>query len=105
MWSVYLEHQAERSDLYRDKYFRLGAAYLWNDNLQIEATLGSSLKNTPNLIFVNAGASYRLDFHKDFISAEEIQQKESKSQERQLKKALKGNSKGEMKRSRKAKRN
>ena len=105
LWSVYLEHQAERSDLYRDKYFRLGAAYLWNDNLQIEATLGSSLKNTPNLIFVNAGASYRLDFHKDFISAEEIQQKESKSQERQLKKALKGNSKGEMKRSRKAKRN
>ena len=83
----------------------MGAAYLWNDNIQIEATMGSSLKNTPHQLLINAGVSYRLDFHKDFISAEEIQESEIKKQERQLKKTLKKNTKGEKKRNRKAKRN
>ena len=105
LWSVYIENQGRFSDLYNDYLFRLGAAYLWSDNIQFEATLGSSLKNTPHQLLVNAGVSYRLDFHKDFISAEEIQEKETKKQERQLNKALKKNSKGEKKRKRKAKRN
>jgi hypothetical protein len=105
LWSVYIENQGRYSDLYIDNLFRLGAAYLWSDNIQIEATLGSSLKNTPHQLLINAGFSYRLDFHKDFISAEEIQEKETKKQERQLNKTLKKNTKGEKKRKRKAKRN
>ena len=103
LWSVYLEHQGRSSELFTDYLFRLGAAYLWNNNFQIEATLGSSLKNTPHMLTLNAGVSYRLDFHKDFISGEEIQEKESKKQERQLKKTLKKNTKGEKKRHRKTK--
>ena len=103
LWSVYLEHQGRSSELFTDYLFRLGAAYLWNNNFQIEATLGSSLKNTPHMLTLNAGVSYRLDFHKDFISGEEIQEKESKKQERQLKKTLKKNTKGEKKRNRKTK--
>jgi len=105
LWSVYIENHGRFSDLYKDYLFRMGAAYLWNDNIQIEATLGSSLKNTPHQLLINAGVSYRLDFHKDFISAEEIQESEMKKQERQLKKTLKKNTKGEKKRNRKAKRN
>lgn len=105
LWSVYLEHQGRISDLFTDYLFRLGAAYLLNKDIQIETTLGSSLKNTPNQLFINTGVSYRLDFHKDFISAEEIQEKELRRQERQLKKTLKKNTKGEKKRNRKAKKN
>jgi hypothetical protein len=105
LWSVYIEHQGRVSDLFSDYLYRLGAAYLWNDDFQIEATLGSSIKNTPHHLFLNAGVSYRLDFHKDFTSVEELQEKELKKQERQLKKTLKNNTKGEKKRNSRAKRN
>lgn len=105
LWSVYVEHQGSQSDLFRDSLYRLGAAYLFSDNIQLEATLGASSKSTPSSIFANVGVSYRLDFHKDFISAEEIEAKSNKKEERKLRKTLNKNSKTERKRNRKAKRN
>ena len=104
-WSVYLEGQGIESDLFKDYLFRFGAAYLYSDNIQIEATLGASTKNTPSSILANIGVSYRLDFHKDFISAEEKQAKEFIKQEKKLNKTLKKNTKTERKRNRKAKKN
>jgi hypothetical protein len=53
---------------------------------------------------VNLGVSYRLNFHKDFISAAEIQYKASVKEEKELKKTMKKNTKAERKRARKAKR-
>ena len=91
--------------LFKDYLFRFGAAYLYSDNIQIEATLGASTKNTPSSILANIGVSYRLDFHKDFISAEEKQAKEFIKQEKKLNKTLKKNTKTERKRNRKAKKN
>jgi hypothetical protein len=69
LWSVYLEHQGRKSDLFNDYLFRLGVAYLYSDDIQIEATLGSNTKTTPNQLLVNLGVSYRLDFHQDFVSS------------------------------------
>ena len=46
LWQ-YIEHQGRVSDLFTEYLFRLGAAYLWNDDFQIEATLGSSIKILP----------------------------------------------------------
>jgi hypothetical protein len=121
LWSVYIENQGRFSDLYKNYFFRMGAAYLWSDNIQIEATLGSSLKNTPHQLFLNAGISYRLDFHEDYITAEDVlekklkkqqrqdnktfkkNKKDLKKQEKQLKKTLNKNTKKEKKRNRKAK--
>ena len=105
LWSVYVENQGIYSDFYKDTLFRIGAAYLVNNNMQVEATLGSNIKDTPSQFFVNAGVSYRLDFHKDFKSGEEIQQKEAKKEERSLKKSLRKASKKDKKRTRKARRN
>ncbi len=105
LWSVYIENQGIYSSIYQDTLLRLGAAYLYNNDLQIEATLGSNLKDSPSQWFVNAGISYRLDFHKDFISAAEIQAKEAKKEERALKKSLRKTTKKEKKRARKARRN
>lgn len=105
VWSVYIEQQGLRSNLFDDNIFRLGTAYLFNDDVQLEATLGSSLKNTPQLLTANVGFSYRLDLHKDFTSTEEVRDKELKKEERSLKKALNKNTKTERKRNRKAKRN
>ena len=105
LWSVYFEHQANQSDLFKDYIFRAGAAYLFSDDIQIEATLGTSTKSTPSRILANVGVSYRLDFHKDYTTAAEREAKSLKKEERQLKKSLKKGSKTERKRNRKAKRN
>ena len=51
----------------------------------------TSTKSSPSRILANVGVSYRLDFHKDFISAEEIQSKALKKEERSLNKTLKKN--------------
>ena len=104
-WSVYIENQGIKSDLYRNFLFRSGVAYLYSDDLQIEATIGASTKTTPSSILANIGVSYRLDFHKNFISGEEKEEKELKKQEKNLKKTFKKNTKTEKKRNRKAKRN
>ena len=104
-WSVYVENQAFKSDIFQDFLFRFGTAYLLSNDIQLEATFGASTKNTPSSILANIGVSYRLDFHKDFISAKEKQQKELRKQEKNLNKTLKKNTKQENKRNRKAKRN
>ncbi len=93
LWSVYIEHQGSNSDLYRYSLFRTGFAYLYSDNIQVEATLGGSTKSTPSRILANVGVSYRLDFHKDIdpqINKDEKNlKKQSKKEEKELKKAFK----------------
>ena len=103
LWSIYIENQGILGDRYKDLIFRTGGAYLFTDNIQIEGTFGLSAKSNPSSVFINLGVSYRLNFHKDFISAEEIEYKEAKKEEKQLKKTLKKNTKAEKKRARKAK--
>jgi hypothetical protein len=104
LWSVYLENEGLFSGRINDQIFRTGAAYLFSDNIQIEGSLGVNTNTRPSALFVNLGVSYRLNFHKDFISAAEIEYKESKKEEKKLKKTMKKNNKAERKRARKAKR-
>mgnify|MGYP001160905490 CR=1 FL=1 len=103
LWSVYIENEGLFSERVNDQIFRTGAAYLFSDNIQIEGSLGINTNTRPSVLFVNLGVSYRLNFHKDFISAAEIEYKESKKEEKELKKTMKKNSKAERKRARKAK--
>ena len=104
LWSIYIENQGVYGDRYDDLIFRTGAAYLFTDDIQIESSFGINTNSNPSSVFINLGISYRLDFHKNFISAEEIQYKESIKEEKELKKTMKKNKKAEKKRSRKAKR-
>jgi len=64
-WSIFVENQGIKSDRYSDSLIRGGVAYLLSDNLQADINMGASFKNTPSRIFVTAGASYRIDLHKD----------------------------------------
>lgn len=105
LWSVYIENQGVDSSYYTDTVFRLGAAYLLFDFMQLEATIGSNTKNTPNRLFVNAGVSYRLDFHKEFTTAEEREAKARKKEERKLNKEAKKRGKLDKKRNRRARNN
>ena len=101
-WSAYIETQDFSSDLYKDQIFRAGAAYLFNDDLQFEATLGSNTKNSPSIFFFNLGASYRLDFHKDVDPEAKIEEKLMKKEEKMYKKGAKKAQKADKKRNKKA---
>tara|TARA_B100001059_G_scaffold220425_1_gene242450 strand:- start:2332 stop:3399 length:1068 start_codon:yes stop_codon:yes gene_type:complete len=102
LWSVYIENQGIFSERYSDNIFRAGAAYLVGDNLQIEGTIGGNTKTTPNFISINAGVSYRLDFHKDFKNPEKLEKKRLKKEEKANKKSTKKFEKQEKKRNKNA---
>lgn len=60
-WSGFIENQGFKSDFYSDGIFRIGAAYLLLDNIQIDASLSKSIKDTPDLFYGGAGVSWRFD--------------------------------------------
>ncbi|WP_194768765.1 transporter [Tamlana sp. I1] len=64
-WVIFGETQGIKSDFYADNLFRLGGAYLWSKNFQLDSAITFNTKDTPSVFSVNLGASYRLDFHKD----------------------------------------
>ncbi|WP_274475478.1 transporter [Mangrovimonas aestuarii] len=66
-WVAFGETQGIKSDFYADNLFRLGGAYLWNRNLQLDTSLTFNTKDTPSVFNVGLGVSYRLDFHKDKV--------------------------------------
>ncbi|KAB1071413.1 transporter [Tamlana haliotis] len=66
-WVIFGETQGIKSDFYADNLFRLGGAYLWNKNFQLDSAITFNTKDTPAVFNVGIGASYRLDFHKDKI--------------------------------------
>ncbi|WP_158596946.1 transporter [Aquimarina sp. BL5] len=63
-WAVFGEYQGQKSDFYSDNILRLGGAYLFNDDLQIDANIATNFKDTPSIFRVSVGASYRFDWHK-----------------------------------------
>ena len=60
-WSGFLEFQAYKSDYYADGIARVGAAYLLNDTMQLDASLSSGFKNTPAIQYGGVGFSWRFD--------------------------------------------
>jgi len=64
-WVVFGEAQGISSDFYADNIFRIGGAYLWNKDFQLDANIAFNTKDTPSVFNIAFGASYRLDFHKD----------------------------------------
>lgn len=64
-WVVFGETQGIKSDFYADNLFRVGGAYLWSKDFQLDTAVTFNTKDTPSVFSVNFGMSYRLDFHKD----------------------------------------
>lgn len=60
-WSAFVENQGIQSDIYGDLIFRGGAAYLLAGNMQIDASVGASVKNTPSILTAGVGFSWRFD--------------------------------------------
>lgn len=60
-WSGFIENQGYKSDFYSDTILRGGFAHLIQDDLQIDASIGTSLKNTPSILYGGIGFSWRYD--------------------------------------------
>jgi len=88
-WSIFVENQGFISEIYNDNLFKFGGAYLFNNDLQFESSLGINTKNTPSSFIINFGASYRLDFHQDInpeILKEERELRKIDKKERKIQK-------------------
>lgn len=85
-WVIFGETQGIQSDFYADNLYRFGGAYLWTKNFQLDTALTFNAKDTPSVLSVNLGMSYRLDFHKD----KEIDNGTSASQEGERRSNKKG---------------
>lgn len=60
-WSGFVENQGFKSDFYSDAIVRGGAAYLLNKDMQIDASISTSLKDTPSALYGGIGFSWRYD--------------------------------------------
>jgi hypothetical protein len=60
-WSGFLENKGIKSDYYSDGIFTVGAAYLFNSDIQIDASISRNYKDTPRLLYGGIGFSWRYD--------------------------------------------
>lgn len=60
-WSGFIENQGYMSDFYSDAIIRGGAAFLINKDMQVDASISTSLKNTPSILYGGFGFSWRYD--------------------------------------------
>jgi len=60
-WSGFVENQGFKSDFYSDAIVRGGAAYLVSKDLQIDASISTSFKDTPSALYGGIGFSWRYD--------------------------------------------
>ena len=73
VWSGFIENQGYKSNFYGDFILRGGAAYLINDNLQVDASISSSVKTTPYIFYGGIGISWRNDKnYKDVVIKTEV---------------------------------
>ena len=62
-WVMFAETQGIKSDFYADNLFRIGAGYLLGKNLQLDTALTFNTKDTPSVLNISFGVSYRIDRH------------------------------------------
>lgn len=60
-WYGFIENQGYMSDFYSDSIVRGGAAFLIHNDLQVDASISSSLKDTPSILYGGIGFSWRYD--------------------------------------------
>lgn len=60
-WSGFIENQGYNSNFYSDMIVRGGAAYLLNNNFQIDASVSTTFKDTPSFVYGGFGVSWRYD--------------------------------------------
>ena len=87
-WSGFVENQGFKSDFYSDAIVRGGAAYLLNNDMQIDASISTNFKDTPTVLYGGIGFSWRYDanYKEVRMSLDKGGNKKSKSQKKAEKK-------------------
>lgn len=94
-FSAFVENQGIKSDFYADQLLRGGAAYLFNNDFQVDASIMTSFKDTPSRLYGRLGISYRYDMHKqdEFIEEKGRSGRKNRKEEKMKKKSEKKNNK------------
>lgn len=69
-FSVFVESEGIQSDWYSDHILRLGGAYLFTKDVQVNVDLGAGWKDTPQRYMALLGFSYRIDKHDKYLPEE-----------------------------------
>ena len=89
-WSGFVENQGYKSHFYSDIIVRGGAAYLLSKSIQIDASLSSSLKNTPSMVYGGFGFSWRYDANYKAVKISNESEYSSNKVKRRTKKTKRG---------------
>ncbi|MFV8440537.1 transporter [Flavobacterium sp. LB2P44] len=89
-WSGFVENQGFKSDFYSDAIIRGGAAYLLNKDMQIDASISTSLKDTPSALYGGIGFSWRYDANYQEVRMDIDSGDSGKKAEKRAKKTKKG---------------
>ncbi len=58
-WSGFIENQGYMGNYYSDGVMRIGAAFLFDKHMQVDASVGKNIKDTPGLLNAGIGFSWR----------------------------------------------
>jgi len=85
--SGFLENRGFKGDYYSDGIFTVGAAYLFNSNIQVDASISRNYKDTPKLLYAGIGFSWRYDANYDevLLRAPKQDKKKDKSKKEKAK--------------------
>lgn len=89
-WSGFIENQGYMSDFYSDAIVRGGAAYLLHKDMQIDASISTSLKDTPSILYGGIGFSWRYDANYKEVRTKIDTGDSDKKAKRRAKKTKKG---------------
>ena len=89
-WSGFIENQGYMSDFYSDAIVRGGAAYLLHKDMQIDASISTSLKDTPSILYGGIGFSWRYDANYKEVRMKIDTGDSDKKAQRRAKKTKKG---------------
>jgi hypothetical protein len=89
-WSGFIENQGYKSDFYSDAIVRGGAAFLIYNDMQIDASISSSLKTTPSILYGGIGFSWRYDANYKEVRMKVDTGDSDKKAKRRAKKTKKG---------------
>jgi len=97
-WSGLLEFQATKSDYYADYLFRVGAAYLIRENIQIDASISQNVKDTPYILAGGFGLSWRFDANYEtvYLRSQKPEDPKEKAKDKKAKKDKKKKRKDEV---------
>jgi len=87
-WTGFIENKGIKNEYYSDGIFTAGAAYLVSNSLQLDASVSRNYKDTPKLLFVGLGVSWRFDGNYDEVlyrtpKKEKKKDKSKKSKEKE----------------------